>query len=138
MNASRNWLGALVLALAPGVPLVVVIGYFALTLPTLAQPPGPKPAKKKPAPKAAKPAEPAEAAAAPVSAPATEAAAGGDYNYWDAAIGCAVAAAGGGFDFDFRRGELSRPNAMRGIVVHAVQGRGARAADDAAFVCRAG
>jgi len=41
-------------------------------------------------------------------------------NYWEGAIGCAVAAAGGGFEYDFRKGEISRAEALRGAVVHAV------------------
>ena len=57
---------------------------------------------------------------APVEIPATiEAVDGPVHSYWEAVIGCAVAAAGGGFDYDFRKGELSRADAMRGATIHA-------------------
>ncbi|MBI5093198.1 MAG: hypothetical protein HZB26_12255 [Candidatus Hydrogenedentes bacterium] len=60
-----------------------------------------------------------ELATPPANLAVDAALAANENNRWEAAIGCAVAAAGGGFDFDFRKGELRRPEAMRGVAIHA-------------------
>lgn len=41
-------------------------------------------------------------------------------NYWEAAVGSALSAAGGGVSFEFRKGVLAPAGAVRNMVVHAV------------------
>jgi len=40
-------------------------------------------------------------------------------NYWEAAVGAAVSASGGGIGFDFRKGALAPAGAMRAMALHA-------------------